>query len=139
MYCFIATTSFIYTGHCLVQFYVNLTIVALVDLAVVLTLLIYAASIKFIAKKRHNITLACKKVYLIIALICYSLYIAFISGISFTNHIQRQTDKIDFTGAMFYSECLHLLIYITLFGVNRSLEDGHCCHRKFNKKEVDAE
>jgi hypothetical protein len=90
VYIFIASTSFIYSSHTIFLNQINILIIIIVDLAVVLALLIFAASIKIAVRRRHNITLACRKVFTVIAIICFILYVLFISAMAFINHIQRQ-------------------------------------------------
>lgn len=113
-----ASSSFIYSGHIMPLHEEFWLIVMIVDLSLLLAILIFAGSIKIFAK-RHNITIACRKAFIKIAIASCIFYALFITAMSFINHIQRSIFKIEFTSSLFYSEAVILIYYITLFGIKK--------------------
>ncbi len=88
------------------------------DLSIIFFLLLFAAGIK-IFTRRHNITLALRKVFIILALVFFITYGVFITTVAFINNIQRQLADVDFTCSLFYSECGLLLLYLSLFLIKK--------------------
>ena len=89
IYAFLAAVSFIFSGHIMPQKDLNLLIVAVVDLGVVITLAVFAVSIKCLVSRKHHITLACRKIFYALALTFFILYVAFITAVAIINHVQR--------------------------------------------------
>ena len=74
----------------------SLLIVAIVDLALVVTLFLYIVLIKCISR-RHNLTLKCRKVFNVIAVVLFISYLTFITAVAIANHVQRSQMKVDYS------------------------------------------
>jgi hypothetical protein len=86
IYAFLAAISFIFSGHIMPNYDTILLMVLLVDVSILILLVIYAICIKCLSR-RHNITLACRRVFYTLATILFILYCLFITAVALTNTV----------------------------------------------------
>ena len=125
MHGFVAVTSFIYSGHVMPMHEIYWLMVMTVDLSIIALLLFFAGGIKLFSR-RHHITLACRKVFVAIAIASFILYGLFITAVAFINYIQRLKLDDHTALSLFYSECGLLLLYLCLFSIKKLQEYNMC-------------
>lgn len=124
IYLFLASLSFLYSAHVMPQFYFSLLAVAAVDLGLVISLVTFIFMIKCLSRKQ-NMTLKCRQVFHVIALVLFIGYIAFVTAIAIMNYVQRTQSDVDYSQSLFYSECFFVILYLLFFGISKMRERGH--------------
>jgi hypothetical protein len=124
MYLTFALFSFIFSASMLPSpnYTIISMIVLIVDVSILGFIIVYILLVKSLCRKFH-ITVQMKKVFAILSLGSYIVYIVFIFIIAFFNHIQRSIHFPERKKILFYAECPHFVFYAFLFVLTRFKPD----------------